>query len=484
MRRISRGAAELWHSERPFVIALAAGLLVRVLVQVAFPPATLLSDGPTYLRISEDLHPHPHRPVGYSAVLWAMLAIHRELDWIAVVQHLLGVLVAVAAYALLRRRGVSTGVATLGVLPLLLDGMQLSLEHSILTDVLFHALVVGAVVVLAWRPEPGTRRTAAAGLLIGAATLVRVVGAPAVVAAGAFVLLAAATWRARLAQTAVLVVAFLAPVTAYAAWFHSEHGVWSISEMGGRALYMRTTSFVDCAEVTVPDHLRVLCPAEPLGERRDPTFYGWHDERTVDALELPPGVTQEEALDEFAWAAIRQQPLDYARIVLRDLALPFTSLTRTDHYEYDTAWKWQLETRIGYEPTRSTGPAFERFGGEMPDARRPLADLLGVYGTVVHVTGPLMLALLLLSVVGFAVRRPQAPPVRPLIFLLVGLGIGLILVPALTAQFTWRYQLTLVPMIPLAAALAWTRLRSRPSGADAPLPRSSSHSAAEDRAPA
>src|SRR3712207_6428447 len=84
---------------------------------------------------------------------------------------------------------------------------------------------------------------------------------------------------------------FLLPLGAYAAWYHAERGVWALSEASGRALYMRTTTFVDCGTLEVPDYQRTLCPPEPLGARHDPTDYGWHDERTVDAMELPPGVT-------------------------------------------------------------------------------------------------------------------------------------------------------------------------------------------------
>jgi hypothetical protein len=32
------------------------------------------------------------------------------------------------------------------------------------------------------------------------------------------------------------------------------------------------------------------------------------------------------------------------------------------------------------------------------------------------------------------------------------------LVPAVTAEFTWRYQLPAVVFLPMGAALAWTRL--------------------------
>ena len=39
---------------------------------------------------------------------------------------------------------------------------------------------------------------------------------------------------------------------------------------------------------------------------------------------------------------------------------------------------------------------------------------------------------------------------------------GLVAVPDLTAEFTWRYQLPLVVLAPVAAALAWARAVAQP----------------------
>ena len=49
----------VWRSERPFVVAFALAAVVRVLLMVAFPPAFLMSDGPTYLGFVDDLFPSP-----------------------------------------------------------------------------------------------------------------------------------------------------------------------------------------------------------------------------------------------------------------------------------------------------------------------------------------------------------------------------------------------------------------------------------------
>jgi len=449
-----------WHTERPFLVALGVGVLVRILVQVAFPPAFIYSDGPTYLGFVDAVDPSPDRPFGYGALLWLLAVVTRGVDAVAITQHVLGVLTAVVLYALMRRWGVRPWVATLATLPALLDEMQLVLEHSVLSDVLFDLLLVLGIAALAWHRPPRPAWTAVAGLLLGCATLVRVTGEPTVVAAAVFVLVVATTLRARLLQILVLVVAFAAPLTAYASWYHHEHGAWAITQTGGRALYMRTTGFVDCATLSVPSYERTLCPDDPVGRRQDPTFYGWHDPTTTHALRPPPGVSDEAAMRDFAMRAIRSQPLDYAQIVARDFAMAFGP-SRVDRYEYGTAYKWSFHHYVDYEPTPDwTRPAYATHGGEMPISRHPLADWFDTYGQRVYLPGPVLLALVLLAVAGFVRRTPHGTPSsRPLIFLSLAIGLGLILLPDVTAEFTWRYQLPAILLVPVAAALGWTRLR-------------------------
>jgi hypothetical protein len=227
---------------------------------------------------------------------------------------------------------------------------------------------------------------------------------------------------------------------------------------------MRTTTFVDCSHLTLPAYEQTLCPGEPLGDRFDPTWYGWHDPNTVHNLHLPSGVTAQQAMRDFALRAIEAQPLDYLRVVARDAVLPFVAVHRDDRYEYSTAVKWDLSTYVDYRATPLwTAPAFAAHGGELPVTRHPLGDWFATYGSWVHVPGPLLLGLLVLAVAGLVVRRTETRSVRPLGVLLLLLPLTLILVPDVTAEFVWRYQLPLVTMLPLSAALGWTRLR-RPGG--------------------
>lgn len=451
--------AQRLRDHRPFLAALAVGALLRVAVHFAFPPAFIYSDGPTYLAMVDVLEPSPDRVVGYGAVLRALSWVTRDVWAVAVVQHIVGLLTAVVLYAALRHWGVSTWVATLATLPVLFDGMQLVLEHSVLSDVVFDLLVVVGIALLGWWRPPRWWAAGMAGVVLGVAVLVRLVGEPMVFAAAAFCLAAAPALRVGLVTAVLACVGFSLPLVAYASWYQAETGVWALSQADGRALYMRTTSFVDCERLEVPDYQRTLCPREPLGARQDPTQYGWHDLRTVHSLRPPAGVTPNEAMRDFAMTAIDTQPWDYARTVGRDFVMTF-GLERTDRYEYDTAYKWSFQQYVDYEATDWTGPAYERHGGDPPRTRHPVADWLELYGRWVYVPGPVLLALLLLTLVGLVVRRPSDTlATRSLIFLIGSLAVGLILLPDATAQFTWRYQLPAVLLLPVSAALAYTRLR-------------------------
>ncbi|HEY3528446.1 MAG TPA: phospholipid carrier-dependent glycosyltransferase [Nocardioides sp.] len=455
-----------WRTELPFLVTLVVAAALRVLIVIAFPPAFLMSDAPTYLAISDHLAPSPDRPIGYSIFLRGVSDATRSLELVTSLQAVLGLLTAVAAYALLRRWGVRPWVATLATVPTLFDSMQLLLEHTILSDVLFGFLLVAGVAALAWWPTPRWWTTVVAGALFGLATLVRILGEPIIVLAALFLLLVATSWRTRLLHVALVVVAFAVPVSAYAAWYHHENGAWAITQASGRALYMRTTTFVDCRTLQVPDYERVLCPDDPLSDRQDPTWYGWHSQETIPRLHPPPGVTVRQAMRDFAIRAIEAQPGDYARDVARDFSLAFIGYDRGNHYEMSTSVKWTFAHYVDYQATPDwTRPAFEAHGGRLPGTNQPMADVMAWYGRFVFLTGPLALALVVLAAVGILVRRRRdGPSLRPLALLTLALPLMLILIPDVTAQFVWRYQLPLVLVLPLSAALGWTRLRP-PTGA-------------------
>ena len=179
----------------PFLTVLVLGAALRVLVLVGYRPAIFYIDSvASYLLPLPKLDPTGQDPIGYDfLLLWPV----RRIQVVAAIQHLLGLGIAVAGYALLRRKGAWRWLATLATVPVLLDAYQVQIEHNLMADPLFEALLVAALVVLAWFARPGWRSVVVAGLLLGIATTVRQAGEVMVVPLLLFVLLAAGGrwWR-------------------------------------------------------------------------------------------------------------------------------------------------------------------------------------------------------------------------------------------------------------------------------------------------
>jgi hypothetical protein len=297
------------------------------------------------------------------------------------------------------------------------------------------------------------------GVLLGLSATIRLVGEPLVLAGVAFCLAAGAGWRRRVATAALLAVGFLVPVGTYASYYHHTRGTYALSQFFGKSLYLRTTTFVECRRISVPAYERVLCPRQPPGQRPDPRIYGWHDPATIPSLRPPAGTTPYQAMRQFALAAIRAQPADYAALVLRDFALNF-DVTRGDRFEHDTAHKWTFSYWVHARLDAATRRHFRQHGGTVLAPRQPWADALVTYQRFGYLPGPVLLACGVLGALGCA-RGGGAPGRRPACLLLTLAGVGLLLVPPVTGNFNWRYQQPALALLPAAAALGWPVLRDR-----------------------
>ncbi|MFC4589159.1 hypothetical protein [Sphaerisporangium corydalis] len=445
-----------------FGLALVAAALVRLCAMLGYRRA-IWFDGDSYTYVSGALQlwPSRSRSSGYSLFLWALEPFH-STTLVVALQHLLGLLSAVVVYALLRRYGLPGWGATLLAVPLLFDAYQVQLEHMIMADTLFAALLVAAAAILLWRPVLTVPWGAAAGVLIGCAAVLRTVGVPLLAVVVVCLVLRRAGWRG-IAATAV---AMVVPLCAYASWYHAEQGSFGLTSADGTLLWARTMSFADCAEIRPPASEAWLCPTEPVDERMASSRYIWVMGSPL--RRLPMFSDKANALTRsFALRAIRAQPLDYAETVLRDAAKAF-SWTRLPHPSPNLVKSYEFaKTRTTLSTSEvkegmtagDAARAYER-GPAQTVLVRPYAGAMVTYQQWVRVPGPLLAVLMAAGLVGVVAqaRRRRADA----LFALAS-GSALLVLPAMTADFDHRYVLMVLPFAVLAAGLAFTRTRG-PAG--------------------
>lgn len=450
-----------------FLVLMTAGVVLRVLVQVTYEPAILFYDSYSYLEYALDPNPESNRPLGYSVLFLRPLLFVGGLALIPLVQHLLGLGMAAAIYAVLIRYRVRPWLAALAAAPVLLDGYQLQIEQNVMADPVVQALVVAALVLLIWHRRPGWRTSAAAGLLIGLAATMRSVGVPVLAVASIYVLAVNREWRRRLVAVIALAVTGTAPLLVYSTWVYQQTGIFrpGTGNLSAQAPYVRTAPLADCGELAAdgaPGYILDMCPSAPIGERpQDPGYYQfpWRDGPAWTA-DYPPGVDPSVARREFGLRVTLNQPFDVIGAVLHDFLRGFAWHRSTQPGEFELSkWWFQTEVRT-YGGDHSPRYAVERYGGLPPSVDEGVAAFLRGYQSVIYTRGPVFAAGLVLPVLALAglgsARRSESAPA-----LLVAATATAMVLAAATFAFSWRYQLPSIPLYPLAAVLALAAFHPR-----------------------
>jgi hypothetical protein len=310
-------------------VIAAVALALRVLTIIGYFPANLSHpDTGSYVwAAAGHLFSDPFRPAGYPLFLRVLHHLSRDLQFTIVVQHAVGLCMAVGAYLVCRRTGARAGVALVAAAVVAWSGDQLLFEHALLSDGLFLAVLVLAC-YLALRlldsadlmsPRQITL-VVAASATVGALGTVRTVGA---VLVPVFVvwlaIVAGPGWRRRLMVAAIGAITCLVPLLVYAVAQQQETGVFGISRFGAWPLYARVAPFANCSDFTPPARTAALCESSPAGSRAGPEFYLWSPRSPARRrFGFPPA--HEAAVGDFALAAIEHQPLNYLYAVGRDLA--------------------------------------------------------------------------------------------------------------------------------------------------------------------
>ncbi|MGH3717682.1 MAG: glycosyltransferase [Pseudonocardiaceae bacterium] len=446
------------------LVLLGLGAVLRVLTVLAYQPAILYIDSFGYLDNIHDLRPDGLRPIGYDLILNLLLPFG-GLRAVAVAQHLLGLGIAVAIYLLALRHGARRWLAALASAPVLLDAYQAQIEHNIMPDVWFQALLMVIIWVLTWRGLPSPWHAACAGALIGFAVVVRLVGVPLLVPALAYLVVAGSLWASRAGwrriglRAAALSAGFAVLLTGYAGYYRITTGAWGVSGAGDGVLYGRAAVIADCERLPAAAPERVLCPAQPFGRRFGVDFYVHDPASPAMTVALPPGESMAAAQASFARTVFAHQPRDLTVAVLRDFVKGFRP-ARVDAVNDVPVDRWHFQTSYPYWgiQQRVDARAFE-FGGVAIGVNRALAQLLRGYQlTVGYTPGPLLgLGLVAGLLGGFGVGSARRSGIRAASLLVSGLGVTVLMTSA-AFEFSWRYQLPGLVLLPLAGALGVTAI--------------------------
>lgn len=445
---------------------LAGGITLRVLVWLAYEPALLYIDSFRYLGNLDALRPTDLNPLGYTVVLKLLLSFG-GLAFVQAVQHLVGVLLALSLYALTLRYTSRTWIGALAAAPVLLDAYQLQIEALVMSEVWFQALLVGVLWALLGRGEPTWGRAALAGVLIGCAVVTRTIGFTLVVPMVVYLVLAGGAWRSRdgWKRIAVRGAAGLLGVAAvllpYSAYFYSQAGYWGLTGATGNVIFGRTATVADCSKLPEDDPgLRLFCPDEPLDERRGIDYYthfvygdpDWPPEG------LPDERTKENLAGQFAKEVILNQPVDFFGSIARDFLKNFDPVKRT-HPKDVPVERWHFQVTypyydVGSESVERYNAVTYAYDGVLPDADTELASFLRAYQLGGGYTwGPLLAAFAMLGLLGaVGVGKARRSGLRSAAFLATGGGL-IILMGAAAFEFSWRYQLPALVLLPLGGAL-------------------------------
>jgi hypothetical protein len=451
-----------------FTAALVAGVLLRLCAELGYRWWVYFNDSFSYISTALTGTLDPARVSGYSLFLRILLPLH-SFALVTVLQHLMGLAVGVLCYLLARRRfDTPAWIAAVLTFPVLFDGFEIQLEHQILSDTLFLFLAVLAVVVLLWAPRPGWIRCSVAGLLLSASALVRSTGLPLIAVFAVYLILIwfprlrdGRGWLRVIASVAACCVAFALPAAAYEGIYRQQHGNFAMNDSTGVFLYSRVMTFADCSRMTLSPELLPLCSAVPPAQRPIAQAYIWTPATPLDRF--PPikfSALPNSLAQRFAIKAVEAQPLDYATAVFDDTwrAFYWPRSVFPNAATYD-------EYLFGYHPLRvpdspvhgyrNTAASYIQ-GDPLTQVVEPFAGVMRVYQRYIWLPGTVY-GLLLLAGLAALVRRWRRGGMDAL--LPWATSLALIVIPAATAEFDYRYVTTAAPFACLALAIALGRPR-------------------------
>jgi hypothetical protein len=254
------------------------------------------------------------------------------------------------------------------------------------------------------------------------------------------------------------------------ALYDHQHGQFAENASTGVFLYSRVMTFAECSKMNISSdpELLALCTTVPPDQRPIAQAYIWTPASPLDRF--PPSKFSplpNSLADRFAIKAIEAQPLAYTQTVFDDtwrvFDWPRTVFPNAATYD---------EYLFGYHPLAIPGSPFGGYKNTAAYYERadpstkivgPYAGIIRVYQRYVWLPGTVFGLILLAGLIGLCWRWRRGGRDAFLPWLS---SLALVVVPAATAEFDYRYVTTAVPFGCLALALAFGTLRrSGPSPA-------------------
>jgi hypothetical protein len=452
----------------PLAIVLALGIVLRVLAMIGYGPAyALFTDSQRYIYeasgnffLADSVH-----PMGYPAFLRILHEIWASMTAVTIVQHLLGLATAVLLYLIVRRLGGSRVLSAIAAGSVALVPDFVFFERAIMTESLFLFLFVLALYMAVRGYEAVTdnqpplswaRWLAIAGLALGCATVVRVIGEVTIpVFAVVLAVAVSGTLLKRVSVAGAVLVPALLVIGAYSAFAALEDGRSGLTGGSGWALYARTAPFADCSKFTPPEGTESLCETSDPDTRQGPDFYAWADGSPGRALAIGPP-HNDDVVGSFAREVVINQPLDYVETVATDL-WRYVDPDSGPH----GLWNGHPPAFFRFEdphlPPFTDDAAAQYYGTYSYDVNG-LGTWLGDLQQVIRIHGVLLVAVVLLSICGAVLGNSR---VRFGIALLGLSALALMAVPVAFGTYESRYGLVAYPALVVAGLLGARELVDR-----------------------
>jgi hypothetical protein len=243
--------------------------------------------------------------------------------------------------------------------------------------------------------------------------------------------------------------------------FDLEHGQFAMSDASGVFLYSRVMTFAECSKMHLPADELALCTTVPPDKRPIAQAYIWTPQSPLDRF--PPSKFSplpNELAEKFAITAIETQPIGYAKAVFDDVWRVFgwkrdvfPNPQTYDEYIFGyrsvaiPAWD---DANLGKYTSYAADYVH---GNPVTQVVNPFAGIIRGYQRYVWLPGTVYGLILLVGLGGMVLawRRLGGEALLPW-----AISAALIVIPAATAEFDYRYVLPAVPFACLAAVMAFS----------------------------